>query len=220
MEKATTLLYASAYQNFGIDESIIEDFPGSGSGSRNTNATGILAAMRLYIAAFAGGQLDATTGPASYDLTDITRQVLCNLFQDLYGVWANRRGQPGATVAQLRPIADALLGIIADIDNTNAGDKNFLLGAWLADAAAWGFNASQVANRLFNARNQISTFFREISPARKKRPKNAYPPPLPPSLSPPSPPTHPPYTALWGVSFDACAPTTTPPPKNLTQTKP
>jgi hypothetical protein len=184
MEKATTLLYASAYQNFGIDESIIEDFPGSGSGSRNTNATGILAAMRLYIAAFAGGQLDATTGPASYDLTDITRQVLCNLFQDLYGVWANRRGQPGATVAQLRPIADALLGIIADIDNTNAGDKNFLLGAWLADAAAWGFNASQVANRLFNARNQISTFFREISPARKKRPKNAYPPPLPPSLSP------------------------------------
>ena len=156
MEQATALLYASAYQNFGIDESIIEDFPGSSSGSRNTNATGILAALRLYIGAFAGGQLDAATGPASYDLTDLTRQVLCNLFQDLYAVWVNRRGAPNASVAALRPIADALLGIIADIDATNAGDKNFLLGTWLADAAAWGFNASQVANRLFNARNQIT----------------------------------------------------------------
>ncbi len=156
MEQATALLYASAYQNFGIDESIIEDFPGSSSGSRNTNATGILAALRLYINAFSSGELDATTGPASYDLTDLTRQVLCNLFSDLYGVWVNRVGTPSPSVAQLRPIADALLGIIADIDDTNAGDKNFLLGTWLADAAAWGFNSSQVANRLFNARNQIT----------------------------------------------------------------
>ena len=157
MEQATALLYASAYQNFEIDVSIIEDFPGSSSGSRHTNATGILAALRLYIGAFAaGGQLNASSGPASYDLTDLTRQVLCNLFQDLYAVWVNRRGAPNASVAALRPIADALLGIIADIDATNAGDKNFLLGTWLADAAAWGFNASQVANRLFNARNQIT----------------------------------------------------------------
>jgi alpha-N-acetylglucosaminidase len=157
MAQATDLLYAAAYKDFGIDESIIEDFPGSaGAGSRNTNATGILAALRLYIDAFSSGELDATTGPASYDLTDLTRQVLCNLFSDLYGVWVNRVGAPSPSVTQLRPIADALLGIIADIDDTNAGDKNFLLGTWLADAAAWGFNSSQVANRLFNARNQIT----------------------------------------------------------------
>ena len=157
MAQATDLLYAGAYKDFGIDQSIIEDFPGAaGAGSRNTNATGILAALRLYIDAFSSGELDATTGPASYDLTDLTRQVLCNLFSDLYGVWVNRVGAPSPSVTQLRPIADALLGIIADIDDTNAGDKNFLLGTWLADAAAWGFNSSQVANRLFNARNQIT----------------------------------------------------------------
>jgi hypothetical protein len=156
MVAAMDVMYTSAYKNSGIDESIIEDLPGSTGGSRNTNATGILAALRLYIAAFSSGGLDPTTGPASYDITDLTRQVLCDLFQDLYAIFSNRRLVSNATVADLQPIADAMLGVIADIDATNAGDVNFLLGTWLADAAKWGFNDTQVANRLYNARNQIT----------------------------------------------------------------
>ena len=156
MVAATELLYSAAYNNHGIDESIIEDLPGSQTGSRNTDATGILGALRLYVAAFSGGGLDAATGPASYDLTDLTRQVLCNLFQDAYGVWSSRKGAHSATAPELRAIADALLSIIANVDATDAGDVNFLLGTWLADAAVWGFNATQLQNRLFNARNQVT----------------------------------------------------------------
>jgi len=128
--------------------------PGSGLGSRNTDATGILAALRLYEQAFSAGELDAHTGPASYDLTDLTRQVLCNLFSDVYLLFASRL--PAASVSELTPMAAALSGLIADVDATDAADQNFLLGTWLADAATWGFNASQTANRLFNARNQIT----------------------------------------------------------------
>ena len=62
----------------------------------------------------------------------------------------------GATAAEMAAMAGPLLGVIADVDTTDAADVNFLLGTWLADAAAWGFNASQVENRLFNARNQIT----------------------------------------------------------------
>ncbi len=153
MARAADVLYDAAYANRAIDESIIEDTPGTGSGSRNGNATGLVVALRLFTAAFAG-ELDAATGPASYDLTDLARQTLCNLFQDVYGVFAARAAC--APAAELTQIAATLLAIIADIDATNAGDVNFLLGTWLADAATTGYNASQVANRVFNARNQIT----------------------------------------------------------------
>lgn len=154
MARATDVLYDAAYDNRDIDTSIIEDMPGSESGSRNTNASGFVAALRLYQEAFSG-ELDATTGPASYDLTDLTRQVLCNVFQDVYGVFVSRVAHR-APLAELRAIADVMLGVIADVDATDAADKNFLLGTWLADATTTGFNASQVSNRLFNARNQIT----------------------------------------------------------------
>jgi alpha-N-acetylglucosaminidase len=155
MIDATNILYDAAYANHGIDASIIEDVPGSNTGSRNTNATGILAALRLFVTAFSnGGGLDSTTGPASYDLVDLTRQALCNLFQDVYGVFSARATR--ANVDELTPMANALLGLIFDVDTTDAGDVNFLLGPWLSDAAKWGFNDTQVSNRLFNARNQIT----------------------------------------------------------------
>ena len=154
MAAATDLMYHSAYQNSGIDTSIIETVPGSESGSRNTNATGILSALRLYHAAFASGELDANTGPASYDLTDLTRQVLSNLFQEVYTIFSTRKH--AYNLRELTDLSAALLGIVSDIDDTNAADVNFLLGNWLADAATWGFNESQVRNRLFNARNQVT----------------------------------------------------------------
>ena len=157
MVAATEVLYEAAYDNRGIDESIIEDMPGSAAGSRNTNATGFVEALRLYVAAFKQEGLDDASGPASYDLTDLTRQVLCNIFQDVHDVFVARLAdRRSASLPELSAIAAAMLGIISDVDTTDSGDVNFLLGTWLADAAAWGFNASQTANRLFNARNQIT----------------------------------------------------------------
>lgn len=156
ISQAYDSLYDSAYDNKDIDESIIEDMPSNTrSGSRNTNATGILAALRLFHAALAGGEVDATTGPASYDLTDFTRQFICNLFQDVHDVYASRLGG-GGSLEEVTSITTAMLGLLTDLDMVNSGDQNFLLGTWLEDAAQWGFNASQKANRVFNAKNQIT----------------------------------------------------------------
>jgi len=76
-----------------VPEVFEESEPGD---SRNTNATGILAALRLFYAAGAAGEV-ARSGPLSYDLTDLTRQVLCNIFVDVHGADAARaRGHSGA----------------------------------------------------------------------------------------------------------------------------
>ena len=154
MAAATDIMFDSAYANSGIDESIIEDRPASGPGSRNTNATGLVAALRLFVDAFTSHELDASTGPASYDLTDLTRQVLCNFFQDVWGIWT-ARVVAQAPLAELTELSKALNGLIADVDATDAGDVNFLFGTWLSDAAATGFNQSQRLNRLYNAANQV-----------------------------------------------------------------
>jgi alpha-N-acetylglucosaminidase len=115
MRAATDTLYDAAYNNRDIDESIIEDSPGSQSGSRNTNATGLLTALRLYQVAFSQEGLVATSGPASYDLTDLTRQVLCNIFQDAHdcalerGVGRARARAPLCYLALAAPSARAPL---------------------------------------------------------------------------------------------------------------
>ena len=45
------------------------------------------AVLCIYLS---NGELNANTGPASYDLTDITRQLLCNLFQDVHDIFTSR----------------------------------------------------------------------------------------------------------------------------------
>ena len=97
----------------------------------------------FYQTAFSTGELDSTTGPASYDMTDLTRQVLCNLFQDVHEIFLARAASSTSTIGELRSISAVFLQLIADIDTTNSADVNFLLGTWLADAQAWGFNSSQ-----------------------------------------------------------------------------
>ena len=73
--------------------------------SRNTNASGILSALNLFVAASNGMEIDPLKGPFSYDITDIHRQVLINLFSD-----ANQL--LGASVVRANG-TQALPGIIA-----------------------------------------------------------------------------------------------------------
>jgi alpha-N-acetylglucosaminidase len=160
---AMDVLLPAAYTR-DIDTSSVEKLPevnenAEPGDSRNTNATGILAALRLFVQAAAAGEVDTTTGPWSYDLTDLSRQVLCNLFSDahtLLGIrWTAAQAQGVNNTAEVAALRRFMLGIIADLDAVNSADPNYLLGTWLADAAQWSAGSpARLSNLLFNAKNQ------------------------------------------------------------------
>jgi hypothetical protein len=156
LARAQDLLTVGAY-NSAIDEASLELYPTvADQMSRNTNATAILAALRLYVAAAAGGEVDATTGPFSYDLTDLSRQFLVNLFSDAHALLASRFAKVNAS-ASVNALVNFTLSLISDLDAALAADVNYLLGNWIADAAAWGGDdASWTSLLVFNARNQVT----------------------------------------------------------------
>ncbi len=86
--------------------------------------------------------------------------MLCNLFSDAHNLlgqrWTAAQAKGLNNTAEVSALRGFLLGLLADLDTVNGADANYLLGTWLADAAQWAFNASQLSNRLFNAKNQIT----------------------------------------------------------------
>lgn len=69
-----------------------------------------------------------------YDLTDITRQVISNLFVDLYQQvnYAYNLSQQGQdTSDQIRSVGTVMLQAISDMDKILATNVNFLLGNWI-----------------------------------------------------------------------------------------
>ena len=158
MAAAMAELRASAYEVLDIDESPLEDAPSlTAFSSRNTNATGILAALRLFLAAAAAGEVDAALGTVSYDVTDLTRQVLVNLFDDYHQLQALRFAAyvaDGAnTSVDVAPLTARMLALLRDLDAVAAADVNFLLGPWIADARRWANTSAGADNRELNARN-------------------------------------------------------------------
>ena len=121
--------------------------------SHNTNASGILNALQLYVNAIGSFP---STGPSDYDVTDLSRQVLINYFSDLHTMLASRFSKAGSS-ASVDSIISAINTLFNKLDSVCAADVNFLLGTWIADAASWGNGDSDWTNLLvFNARNQVT----------------------------------------------------------------
>ena len=72
------------------------------------------------------------TGPWSYDLTDLTRQFLTNVFADAHDLlgkrWSAAQGVGRNNTAEVNALVGVLRGLIADLDMTNGADPNYLLG--------------------------------------------------------------------------------------------
>jgi len=161
LQQAYTILATAAY-NSAIDTASLESYPSVGDGmSHNTNATGILAAHRLFVQAALGGEVNASAGTFSYDLTDISRQVLVNVFSDAHAMLGARFGTPNDTnvLDSTAALVGLCAGIITDLDALLAADANFLLGRWIGDAAAWGgADAAWTRLLIFNARSVYHRF--------------------------------------------------------------
>jgi len=161
LSAALAQLQTAAYTVADIDEAPLEDEPSLTSfSSRNTNATGILAALRDFCAGLRAGEADAALGPVSYDLTDLSRQVLVNLFDDYHRLQASFfaafEATGANTTADVAPLTAAMLALLGDLDAVAGADVNFLLGPWIADARRWG--ATPAASNLLelNARNVLT----------------------------------------------------------------
>ena len=108
--------------------------------------------------------MDGTIQPLIYDLVDFGRQVLVNLFADVYTIHRTALTQlttTGSTsrVSELSILSAAMLSIIDDVDALLSTNTNFLFGHWLSDAlqsAASGAPDSVLNLIEFNARNQIT----------------------------------------------------------------
>lgn len=126
------------------------------------NATGIAQAWKLIVTAAVSKQLNASVGPLRYDMVDIGRQTLVNIFVDLHTMYMlayNKLGKGASPITELTSISSAMLQLLVDLDALLGSDTNFLLGHWIADArgsAPSGSSADVLANLEFNARNQVT----------------------------------------------------------------
>ena len=129
----------------------------------NFNATSIAQAFAGLVQASVGHEVYPEVGPYRYDVVDIGRQTMVNLFYDLqtmftlaYYKYAQNKLNSSNEILS---ISTAMSDLITDLDALLASDTNFLLGHWIADAraSAPSSSPSSVADNLeFNARNQIT----------------------------------------------------------------
>ncbi len=100
---------------------------------------------------------DAATSDAyRFDLADTTRQVLCDLatrHQRLLNT-----AKSAGDVAAVHAHGDRILEIITDLDTLCATRREWLLGAWLADARSWGTTTAEKDLCERNARLIITTW--------------------------------------------------------------
>ena len=109
-------------------------------------------------------KLDDTVQPLRYDLVDFGRQVLVNLFADVYTMHRSALVQFNTTrlasrASELSILSTTLFDILDDLDALLSTNTNFLFGHWIADArqSAAANTPEDVVDLIeFNARNQIT----------------------------------------------------------------
>ena len=167
VHEAWQLLLSGAYSNNwgGYTHSFVVLRPRTNLGPDTRFKPGdILQAWKVLSTSVLKKELDGTIGPLRYDLVDFGRQILVNLFADVYTLHRTALSQYSQTflparVAELKLLSATMLDIIDDLDALLASNSNFLFGNWLAEArqsAAANTSEDVLSLIEFNARNQIT----------------------------------------------------------------
>lgn len=122
------------------------------------DTTMMVDALGLLLSGYNNSELK-DVGPYQYDVVDITRQAITNLFTDVHVMFglAYKKYQYFGQNSSLEfiQITNAMLEMIADLDRLLASNENFLLGKWIKSARSSVEDASKDLYE-FNARNQIT----------------------------------------------------------------
>ncbi|WP_218149142.1 alpha-N-acetylglucosaminidase [Chitinophaga sp. YR573] len=105
---------------------------------------------------------DIKTDGFTYDLVDITRQVMANYALPLQQKWI--KAYKAKDSVAFRKTSTAFLTLIEDLDRLLATKKDFMLGPWLADARKWGTTPKEKALYERNARDLITLWGDAESP--------------------------------------------------------
>ena len=125
------------------------------------NTTMMVEALGLLLSGYNSSEL-RDVGPYQYDVVDITRQAITNLFTNVHVMFglAYEKYQYSGQNSSLEfiQIINVMLEMITDLDKLLASDENFLLGKWIKGARSSVKKASKTVQDLyeFNARNQIT----------------------------------------------------------------
>lgn len=163
--QAWAILKTSAYSHswsWNI-KSIVDRGPGFGmSVDTGFNVSGIVKAWILLFQASNAG-IDSSVGPYQYDLVDIGRQCLVDLFYDMYRMYSlayDKYTNAGTdSLKEMTSIRTEMVQLLSSLDDYLGTNVNFLLGTWISDArlsAATNTSKESVDNLEFNARNQVT----------------------------------------------------------------
>lgn len=89
-----------------------------------------------------------------YDLVDVGRQVMSNLFLDVYFLWINAYEHKAAHSFNI--LSATMQKLISDWDTLLATHESYLFGRFTAAARGWATNDEESALYEFNARNQVT----------------------------------------------------------------
>ena len=168
LEKAWQILTQTAYNGKEIRdgaESIITGRPTLDSATvwtrtkLNYAPKDLLPAWDLFIHAVQQG---IHTDGFSYDLVDITRQVLANYALPLQRKWVNAFKEGDST--SFKQYSNQYLELISDMDKLLATRKDFMLGPWLAAARSQGYTPAEKDLYEQNARDLITLWGGANSP--------------------------------------------------------
>ena len=161
--QGTLQLLSSAYNSGPDAGDSVASYPSvSDQATRAVEADGVVEALRLLTAAAVAGEVDSDLGPYQFDLTDVHRQVLVDIFSDAHSMLASRFATGSSTnnvTASVIALVNLCQNIMQDLDTALGANINFLLGSWIADAQQWGNNdpnPDHLNLYLFNARNQLT----------------------------------------------------------------
>jgi len=164
---AWRMLHRCCYINdySGSYKSYVERAPAISMGTTNwdnfPNTTIMVKAVELLLTGRNSKHL-VEVGPYQYDIVDITRQAITNLFADVqvmfglsYQKWQLRNEN---STMEFMSITNAMLEMISDLDKLLASNTNFLLGKWIEGARNSVIKEPKEVQDLyeFNARNQIT----------------------------------------------------------------
>jgi alpha-N-acetylglucosaminidase len=123
------------------------------------DATTIVEAWRAMARAAERG-VAMYSGPFEYDLVDLTRQVMANLFFDAhvlfewhFHAYVKRSGNALESVERL---TSTMLTMISETDAVLGTNINYLLGRWIDAARSWSKRPADQAQLQFNAMNLIT----------------------------------------------------------------
>jgi len=101
-------------------------------------------------------ETDGQGNAYQFDITNITRQMLSNLFGDLKLDY--EQAYKDGDREKMEYISCKMLSIIDDVDRMVSTQNYFLVGKWIDDARSWGLDENEKHYFEKNARNILTTW--------------------------------------------------------------